>query len=90
MHEVSLIRHLMDRLHRIAEGEGATRIAAVHVWLGALSHMSRDHFVEHFNEAARGTAAEGAELKVTVSEDTEDPKAQSLILQSVEVEVPEP
>jgi hydrogenase nickel incorporation protein HypA/HybF len=90
MHETSLIRDLMHQLQRIAEAEGAERIARVRVWLGALSHMSRAHFTEHFDEAARGTPAEGAALEVTVSEDPDDPQAQTVVLESVEVEVPEP
>ena len=90
MHETALVRDLMHQLQRIAEAEGAERIARVRVWLGALSHMSRDHFAQHFDEAARGTAAEGAALAVTVSEDPDDPQAQTVVLESVELEVPEP
>ena len=53
---------------------------------GALSHMSRGHFAEHFEQAAAGTIAEGAELDVTVSDDLADPRAQDIVLESVEVE----
>lgn len=90
MHEASLMKGLMSRLNRIAEAEGAVRVTAVDVWLGALSHMSRDHFMEHFAHAAAGTLAEGADVHAVVSEDTDDPNAQTIILQSVEVEMAQP
>ena len=56
-------------------------------WLGALSHLSEDHFAEHFTQAAAGTIAEGARLDVTVSNDTHDADAQDIRLESVEVEI---
>lgn len=90
MHEASLMKGLMTKLNGIAEAEGAVRVTAVNVWLGALSHMSRDHFMEHFTHAASGTLAEGAEVHAIVSEDTDDPNAQTIILQSVEVETAQP
>ena len=54
--------------------------------LGALSHISADHFREHFDHAAGGTPAEGARLEVEVFGDVDDPRAQDIILDSVEVE----
>ena len=86
MHEASLMRDLMSQIRKIAEAEKARRILSVHVWLGALSHMSREHFAEHFNEAAEGSPAEGADLKITLSEDTQNPNAQEIILEGVELE----
>ncbi len=87
MHEASLMRDLMSQIHKIAEAEKAQRVRAVHVWLGALSHMSREHFAEHFNEASAGSLAEGADLKVTLSEDSRNPNAQEIILESLELEM---
>jgi hydrogenase nickel incorporation protein HypA/HybF len=89
MHEASLMRDLMSQIRKIAEAEKARRVIGVHVWLGALSHMSREHFAEHFVEAAEGSLAEGAELKITLSEDTSDPKAQEIILEDLELETPD-
>ncbi|SFH42846.1 hydrogenase maturation nickel metallochaperone HypA [Modicisalibacter xianhensis] len=87
MHEASLIRNLMHRIEEIAETEGAKRVVSVSVWLGALSHMSERHFIEHFNDAAKGTIAEDAELAITLSTDTDHKDAQELLLDSIEVEV---
>ena len=90
MHEASLMRDLMSQIRKIAEAEKARRILSVHVWLGALSHMSQEHFAEHFNEAAEGSLAEGANLKVTLSDDTQDPNAQEIILEGLELETVDP
>lgn len=87
MHEMSLMADLMRKLDAIAREQGASRITRVGVTLGALSHMSADHFREHFEEAARGSVGEGAELEVTVSDDPEDPRAQDILLESIDVEV---
>ena len=86
MHEASLIANLMDRIDEIARTEGAQRVVGVSVWLGALSHMSQAHFIEHFEQAAAGTIAEGAQLDITLSADTNHANAQDLVLESVEVE----
>ena len=85
MHEASLMRGLMRKIQEVAASEGAAGIVAVEVWLGALSHMSKAHFAEHFAQASTGTMAEGARLDVTVSEDTAHPNAQDILLVSVEV-----
>ena len=38
------------------------------MWLGAFSHISADHFREHFEEATVGHVAEGTQLDVTESD----------------------
>jgi hydrogenase maturation protease len=86
MHEASLMANLMRQIHEIAAAEQATRVVRINVWCGALSHMSRAHFAEHFARAAAGTLAEGAKLDVTVSDDPGHPRAQEIVLDSVDVE----
>ncbi len=86
MHEASLMAGLTRRIAEIAKAEQAVRVRAVHVWLGALSHFSAEHFREHFEDATRGTLAEGAELVVVVSDDIGDPRAQDVLVQRVEIE----
>ena len=58
--------------------------------LGALSHFTPEHFREHFADASRGTIAEGAEVDAVLEDDLADPRAAGVVLESVEVEVPEP
>ena len=86
MHEASLMTGLMRRIDTVAKADGARRIVGISVWIGALCHMSAEHFAEHFEHASSGTMAEGARLDVTVSDDTHDKNAQDIVLRHVEVE----
>ncbi len=86
MHEASLMRDLMAKVESLASAEKAERVVGVRVWLGAMSHMSPEHFREHFTHSSQDTRAEGASLEFEVSTDINDPNAQALILQSIEVE----
>jgi len=87
MHETGLIRDLVHRLEAAARDAGAEGVSGVQVWLGALSQMSAEHFREHFDEEVRGTLAEDATLTLEVSNDLDDPRAQSVVLRSVELKV---
>ncbi|MCA9773051.1 MAG: hydrogenase maturation nickel metallochaperone HypA [Myxococcales bacterium] len=86
MHEASLMRSLMERIDRVLTEEGAARVVEVTVRLGALSHISADHFREHFARAAEGGAAANAALHVIPSDDPSAAFAQDVILESVVVE----
>lgn len=89
MHETGIVRGLVRRLEQAAAEAGAVRVAAVDVWLGALSQFSPEHFREHFDEAARGTVAERALLRLELSDDIGDPHAQGVVIRSVDFEVPD-
>jgi len=67
-----------------ATGHG-TKVTKVSVQLGALSHMSQEHFKEHFDISAKGTIAENAIIETEVSDDINDPNAQSILLKSIDV-----
>jgi len=86
MHEASLMADLMRRVDDIARAENARRVVELSVWLGALSHMSKTHFIEHFVQTAAGGIADGARLDITVSDDAGHPDAQGVIIKSVVVE----
>ena len=85
MHELTLLKGLLSKIETIAEENNSDRILGVTVKLGALSHISPDHFREHFDQAVVGTVAEGAKLTVRALTDMSDPDAQQIILESVEV-----
>lgn len=87
MHELGIIKDLVHRVEAAALAAGADEVSGVEVWLGALSQMSADHFREHFREEVRGTVVEKAELLLEVSDDVEDPQAQSVVLKSIEMAV---
>ena len=88
MHEMSLINNLMDKIETVARQQGAGRIVKVTLRLGALSHISADHFREHFIEGSRGGVADGARLDIETSDDIHDPRAQDIMLLSVDIEPP--
>jgi hydrogenase nickel incorporation protein HypA/HybF len=87
MHETGLIRDLVHRLEAAALDAGAGKVSGVEIWIGALSQMSPEHFREHFEEEIRGTVADGASLTIERSDDIDDPRAQSVVLRSVELQV---
>jgi len=86
MHEQSLMTDLMKKINAIGEEAQARSIVKVRVKLGALSHISADHFKEHFVLAAKGSLAENAQLDIEKSTDLNDPQAQEILLDSVEIE----
>jgi hydrogenase nickel incorporation protein HypA/HybF len=86
MHEFSLINDLLHKIDTIAREQQANRVVGVRVQLGALSHISSDHLREHFVEAAKGTIAGGANLEIVMLTDESDPRAQEILLESIDVE----
>jgi len=85
MHEKALMDDVMAKVLAVAGAEGGVRVTRVTVWLGALSHFTPEHFREHFDDAARGTLAEGARVEATLDGDISDPRAQGVVLESVVV-----
>ncbi|MDT8364208.1 MAG: hydrogenase maturation protease [Nitrosomonas sp.] len=88
MHEFSLMADLLRKIEHVAQEAGGQKkiaITAIRVKLGALSHIGAAHFREHFEIAIKGTVAEGARLDVEELTDTNDPNAQEIILDSIEV-----
>jgi len=80
------MRDVLARVEETARTEGAGRVTRVHVRLGALSHFTPEHFLEHFEEAARGTIAEGADVVASLESDIAHPRASDVVLESVEIE----
>lgn len=83
MHESSLIADLIAKVERAARENGATRVLAVEISMGALEPAGPDHLREHFEAAAPGTMLEGAELRITTNP---EPLSSGILLQSVELE----
>lgn len=86
MHEHALMADLMRQILKAAADTKASAVTGVSVWLGALSHMSPEHFAEHFEQAAAGTIAEGAAVSAETSDDINDPHATGVLLNGIEVE----
>jgi hydrogenase nickel incorporation protein HypA/HybF len=84
-HELATMRDLVRAVERVAEANGATRVVRIRVRLGALSHFTPGHFLEHWQDASRGSLGEGAEVEARLSHDYADPNAQGVVLEEVEV-----
>ena len=86
MHERAVMLDLVHELERVAAHEHATRVTGIAVELGALSHFTPDHFLEHFRDASVGTIAAGADVEARQATDPRDPRAQGVVLLSLEIE----
>ncbi|MDP3980827.1 MAG: hydrogenase maturation nickel metallochaperone HypA [Chlamydiota bacterium] len=85
MHEMSLITDLIKKVHALADEQKAKRVLSIKIRLGALSHMSKEHFLDHFKQVSKGTYAQEARLDIVEASDVSDPNAQSVLLESIEV-----
>ena len=85
MHEAGMIRDLLRRIRQLADDEAATAVTGVTVWLGALSHISPEHFRDHFERETLGSIAEGATLSIESSDDIHHPDAQAILLRNIDV-----
>lgn len=85
MHEQATIRDLVATVLHVAEENGAKRVVRIKVHLGALSHFTPEHFLEHWQDATGGTIAEGCKVEAELSEDLTDSNAHGVILEDVEI-----
>ena len=85
MHERALMDDLVRKVLEVADAESATRVERIRVRLGALSHFTPEHFVEHWRDASRGTVAEDAEVEATMDGSLAGEAAQGVVLESVAV-----
>ncbi|MBI3463460.1 MAG: hydrogenase maturation nickel metallochaperone HypA [Planctomycetes bacterium] len=83
MHEMSLLRGLMNQIEAVAREHMAARISVVRLRLGPLAHIEPGHLREHFVSAARGTLAESARLEIETTDELHE-----LTLESIEIEMP--
>ena len=85
MHEKALMDDLIAKILAVAKAEGGVRVVRIRVHLGALSHFTAAHFREHFDDAARGTLAAGAEIDAEVGTDVAAPNAAGVVLERIDV-----
>jgi hydrogenase nickel incorporation protein HypA/HybF len=81
MHEMSLLRGLLNQVAAVALKNGGGRVRVVRLKLGPLAHIEPDHLREHFVAAAQGTLAEGAQLEIQTTDELHE-----LSLESIDVE----
>jgi hydrogenase nickel incorporation protein HypA/HybF len=81
------MRDLMQKIESAAVEAEAGRVTRIRVRLGALSHFTPEHFRTHFEDASRGTLAQGAEVEAELGTDPTELDAQGVRLESFDVEV---
>jgi hydrogenase nickel incorporation protein HypA/HybF len=81
---------VVREIEEMAQLEGAEKVVCVGVRLGSLSHFTPEHFREHFEDATRGTIAEGAEVDAVLDDDLTSLRARDVVLERLEVELPDP
>jgi hydrogenase nickel incorporation protein HypA/HybF len=86
MHEAGLVKDLIRKVDEMVVSQGGKRAKIVKVRIGALSHLSGEHLRSHFEAAASGTMAAGANLEWEIVENLSDPHAQDVMLESLEIE----
>jgi hydrogenase nickel incorporation protein HypA/HybF len=86
MHEEAMLQDLRRKLVEVTGREGVPRVARVRLWVGALSHVSEAQLRREWPRVVEGTPAQAAALDVTASSDLDDPRAQGLVLVSLDVE----
>ncbi len=90
MPEAGLARDLIRRAEDLAIAEGARRVTAVRVRIGALAGVTGGDLRVHFTDEARGTMAEGATIEVVAGPNGEgalaDPHSMDLLLVDIETE----
>jgi len=86
MHEEALLKDLVRKLEEVARAHGVDQVRGFTVWIGGLSHLTEEQFRARFPLMARGTAAEGARIRVERSSDLADPRAQGVVLVNVEID----
>ena len=86
MHEERLMQDLVRKLEDVARSNGVDHLAGFTVWIGGLSHLTEEQLRGRFPLAARGTAADGARIRVDRSTDLADPRAQGVVLVSVDLD----
>lgn len=86
MHEIGIFKDLIRKIAMISQQNAGKRILKMKIQLGALSHLSAPHFQHHFDEFSAGTAAENAEIEIIVDTDEHHPRAQDVVLLSVDIE----
>jgi len=86
MHEESMLRDLVRKAEEVARKEGAVRVTRVHLWVGARSHLGGPELRDRWAHAVAGTTLSGSEVEFETSSDRGDPRAENVILRSLDVD----
>jgi len=85
MHEEALLRDLRRKLDEIGRGEGVERITRVRLRVGALCHVSPETVRARWPALVASSCARDATLEIESSQDSDEPRAQDVVLTEVTV-----
>ncbi|HOE62780.1 MAG TPA: hydrogenase maturation nickel metallochaperone HypA [Candidatus Sumerlaeota bacterium] len=80
MHEMRLLRDLMEDLLKHAEKLKVKKVTAVYIRIGELTEINGEILRHYFTEHSKGTVAEGAEIILKPS------PLRELVLESIDCE----
>jgi hydrogenase nickel incorporation protein HypA/HybF len=86
MHEEAMLKDLVREAEAVARREGAHRVRRVRLWVGARSHLAGPEFQDRWAHAVQGTSLAAAEVDIETSTDPADPRAERLVLQSLDID----
>jgi hydrogenase nickel incorporation protein HypA/HybF len=66
MHEVGIVKGIVETAVETAQAHGAQRIAGVSVVLGRFTHVTEESFRFHFEIMTEGTVAERAAVEIRI------------------------
>jgi hydrogenase nickel incorporation protein HypA/HybF len=85
MHEERMLQDIRRKVEEVARDNGATHVRRVALWVGALAHLTEDQARARWSEMTRGTVAQDSALDIEQSKNLDDPRAQSIVLTSIEI-----
>ncbi len=86
MHEIHLLKDLINKLERIAEENDANRVTKIKLRCGALSHISPEYLRYHFMNMTKGRELfNDTHIEIEVMEEIDD-HAYDILLESVSLE----
>jgi hydrogenase nickel incorporation protein HypA/HybF len=80
------MQDIVREVTRTAELNGASKVLSVRLRAGVMSPYGDDAIRAHFEHMAEGTVAEGAALVIEHDGDPRSPIAQSVVVETIEVE----
>jgi hydrogenase nickel incorporation protein HypA/HybF len=86
MHEEAMLRDVIRKAEEVARESGPGRVTRVRLWVGARSHLAGPELEARWVHAVHGTALSGARVDIEVSRDAAHPNAESIVLQSVDLD----
>ena len=86
MHESRLVREILTEVESAVARSGGTSASALRIAIGPFAGIEPESFRRHFEVAAAGGIAAGADLHLDIDDAAEGPSAVGIMLRSVVVE----